>query len=280
VLAGDAESSLAFGLAASKLGVRIARLGGGLRSGDFSENEEINRLLGDRLTDVIFADTAEAADELKAEGIDADRVVHAGSTACDLAVRWESAARERAVWERYGLPEGEYALVTMHRSENVADDDRRAHITDAVAALARRMHVIFPVHPRTRALMEPAGDLNRLRRAGVSVIQPLPYLEFLSLELAAGAIVTDSGGVQDEASVLGVPCFTVRRGTERSATLTHGTNVLLGDDPFEIEAIGVGSGQRAPAPIALWDGRAATRIAKELARRLHLFAQDSQEGTK
>jgi UDP-N-acetylglucosamine 2-epimerase (non-hydrolysing) len=268
VLAGDAESSLAFGLAASKLGVPIARLGGGLRSGDFSENEEINRILGDRLADIVFADTTEARDALEVEGIDAARVILSGSTVADLLVRWEGTARRRATWQRLGLASGRYAVVTLHRAENVANHERMARITAAIASLSRRIPVVFPLHPWTRARMEPMGDVARLEAAGVRVTSPLSYMDFLSLALGAGAILTDSGGVQDEAAMLGVPCYTVRRVTERVATLTHGSNVLLGDDPAEIEAIELRASPLARAAIPLWDGRAAGRIATELRRWL------------
>jgi UDP-N-acetylglucosamine 2-epimerase (non-hydrolysing) len=269
VLSGDADITLAFALAASKLGIPIARVGGGLRCGDFSVSEEINRVLSDRLSDLLFTDSHEAADALRVEGIGGDRVQHVGNTAVDLLRRNSGRARQAATWRRLGLPIGGYILATLHRAENLCDDERIARTTEAIAMLARRFPVVFPLHPLTRRLMEPMGDIARLEAAGVKVVPPLGYLDFLSLEQSAGAIVTDSGGVQDEASALGVRCYTLRRATERIITLTHGTNVLLGDDPGEIAEVRIDH-PADPASIPLWDGRAGERVAAALGRRLSL----------
>ncbi|WP_157592258.1 UDP-N-acetyl glucosamine 2-epimerase [Solirubrobacter soli] len=268
VLGGDADGTLAFALAASKLGIRIARVGGGLRSGDFSQSEEINRVMGDRVADIIFTDSRLAADALESEGIGGDRVHVVGNPAIDLMRGWEAAARERAAYRRFGLRAGGYVLATLHRSENVRDDARMLAITGELVELARRTPVVMPLHPMTRALMEQLGDVSRLEAAGVHVTPPLGYLDFLSLEQSAGAILTDSAGVQDEASALGVRCYTLRRSTERIATLTYGTNILLGDEPGDIRFVETGPAAATPAAIPLWDGRSATRIAEILADRV------------
>jgi UDP-N-acetylglucosamine 2-epimerase (non-hydrolysing) len=267
VLGGDADSSLAFALAACKLGIPIVRVGGGLRCGDISLSEEINRVLGDRLSDLIFTDSPMASDTLESEGIPRERIRFVGNPAIDLLRRCSGVAQRRAAWRHFGVPHGGYVLVTLHRGENVRHDERMARITDAVAVLARRHPIVLPLHPVTRVLMEPMGDIARLEAAGVHLAPPLGYLDFVSLEQSAGAILTDSGGVQDEASALGIPCYTMRRATERVVTLTHGTNVLLGDDPAEIAEVRIDT-PAAPAAIPLWDGRAADRIADELGRRL------------
>jgi UDP-N-acetylglucosamine 2-epimerase (non-hydrolysing) len=268
VLGGDADITLAFGLAGSKLGIPIARVGAGLRCGDFSLSEEINRVLTDRIADVLFTDSREAADVLEVEGIGEERVQIVGNTAIDLLRRFEPEARRAAAWRRFGLRAGSYVLATLHRSENLGDDERLARTIEAMAQLARRYPIVFPLHPFTRALMEPMGDDARLEAAGVTLTPPLGYVDFLSLQLGAGAILTDSGGVQDEASALGVRCFTLRRATERVVTLTHGTNVLLGDDPSEIADVRIEQHPLAPAAIPLWDGGAGERVARTLARRL------------
>jgi UDP-N-acetylglucosamine 2-epimerase (non-hydrolysing) len=267
VLAGDADSTLAFGLAASKLGIPIVRIGAGLRCGDFSLSEEINRILSDRLAEVLFADSQEAVDALDIEGVAGRHVRCTGNTAVDLLRRCEVEALRIASFKRFGLRAGEYVLVTLHRPENVRDEARTREIAEALAALARRHDVIVPLHPATRALMEARGDIERLQSAGVRLGPPLGYLDFLSLEQSAGAILTDSGGVQEEASALGVRCYTLRRFTERIATLTYGTNVLLGDDPAEIASVRI-DGPVPAAAIPLWDGRAAQRVAVAMSESL------------
>jgi UDP-N-acetylglucosamine 2-epimerase (non-hydrolysing) len=268
MVAGDGDTTLAFALAASKLGIPVARLGGGLRCHDWSLSEEINRVLSDRLATLLLVDTAEAADALEAEGIAGQAVHRVGNTVVDSVRRWERAARARGTSARLDLTAGSYVLATLHRPENVEVDVRLARITEGLASLARRMPVVFPMHPRTAAVMTPMGDVARLRDAGVVVTGPLRYLDFLNLQMDAGAILTDSGCVQEEASALGVRCFTLRRSTERAATLTHGTNVLLGDDPEEIHRLEPQRGGRVSAAIPYWDGRAAGRVAAALQRDL------------
>jgi UDP-N-acetylglucosamine 2-epimerase (non-hydrolysing) len=267
VLAGDSDATLACGLAASKLGVPIARLGGGLRCQDWSLSEEINRTLVDRLADVLLVDSCEAADALKSEGIDADRVHCVGSTVADSVLRWREPARRRRSADGLGLTRGEYVLVTLHRPENIEDDLRLRQIISGIEALAERVPVVFPIHPRTAAVMAPMGEVARLRAVGVIITDPLDYLDFLALEDAAGAILTDSGCVQEEASALGVRCYTLRRTTERSATLRHGTNVLLGDNASDIVAVRCET-LGAVAAIPFWDGHSGEHAASVLARWL------------
>jgi len=266
VLAGDADGALAFALAASKLNLPVVRIGAGLRCGDFSLSEEINRTLTDQLADLLFTDSTEVADVLECEGIDIGRVRHVGNTAVDLLRRCEVVAERRAAWRQFDVTPGGYVLATLHRPENVRDDLRVARIAAALSDLGRRKPVVLPLHPATRARLEPTGGLDALADAGVRVTGPLGYLDFLSLEQSAGAILTDSGLVQDEASALGVRCYTLRRATERIVALTHGTNLLLGDDPDEITEVRLMDRPPVPAAIPLWDGRASERVADELGR--------------
>jgi len=268
VIGGDADVTLAFALAAAKLGIPIARVGGGLRCGDFSVPEEINRIMSDRVSDVLFTDSRDAADLLKSEGIDGDRVQIVGNTAVDLVRRCEDEARRRAAWQRFRVRPGGYVLATVHRSENVDDGMQLARTAEAIAKLALRTPVILPLHPLTHGLMEPMGAVARMQAAGVQISAPLDYLDFLSLEQSAGAILTDSGGIQDEASALGVRCYTLRRVTERTTTLAQGTNVLLGDDPNDIATLSLDGRPLDQVAIPLWDGRAGERIAAALQRRL------------
>jgi UDP-N-acetylglucosamine 2-epimerase (non-hydrolysing) len=260
---GDVNSTLATGLAAAKLGIPVAHVESGLRSFDWDMPEEINRVLTDRLSSWLFTHSPEARDNLHAEGIAGERVHHVGNTMIDSLRRFEAKARELRAWETLGLPRGEYVLVTLHRPSNVDDSVQLGGIADALVALTRRAAVVFPVHPRTQARLAADDRRADLDRAGVRCLEPVRYLEFLSLEIGAGAVVTDSGGVQEESSALGVPCFTLRRNTERPVTLTHGTNTLLGDDPATLRRVSLRAAAERPS-IPLWDGHAGQRIADVL----------------
>lgn len=264
VVAGDVNSTLACALAASKLGIAIAHVESGLRSFDWSMPEEVNRVLTDRLADTLFTPSIDGLENLAAEGIGAERVYNVGNTMIDSLRRCEQRARELQTWKRAGVRERSYVLVTLHRPGNVDDPPRLAAIVAGLVGLAAHAPVIFPVHPRTRARLADDGGLARLEAAGVRCIDPLGYLEFLSLEAGAGAIVTDSGGVQEEASALGVSCFTFRPNTERPITLTHGTNVLLADDPAALADVRPSPHPPTPCAIPLWDGHAGDRVADVL----------------
>ena len=264
LVAGDVNSTLACALAASKMGIAIAHLEAGLRSFDWSMPEEVNRVLTDRLSDVLLAHSPEAVENLEAEGICPGRVYNVGNTMIDSLRRCEKQARELRVWETVGMEEREYVLVTLHRPSNVDEPVRLNGIVDGLVELAGHAPAVFPIHPRTRARLAENGGLARLEDAGVACIEPVGYLDFLSLQAGAGAIVTDSGGVQEEASALGVSCFTFRPNTERPVTLTHGTNVLLGEDPAEIAEVRPAPHPPTPSAIPLWDGHAADRVADAL----------------
>jgi UDP-N-acetylglucosamine 2-epimerase (non-hydrolysing) len=268
VVSGDVNATLACALAASKVGIPVAHVESGLRSRDWTMPEEQNRVLTDRLSDLLFTHSPEAGDNLMAEGIAADRIRYVGNTMIDTLRRLEREARARAAWARHGAEEGDYALVTLHRPSNVDVEAQLRRIVDALVELGGRTRALFPVHPRTRARLAAADGLERLERAGVVCLEPLGYVDFLSLECGAGAIVTDSGGVQEEASALGVPCYTLRTSTERPITISQGTNTLIGDDPAAIAGVAVGGGNRAPRAIPLWDGRAAERVADAIAEAL------------
>jgi UDP-N-acetylglucosamine 2-epimerase (non-hydrolysing) len=264
LVAGDVNSTLACALAASKMGIAIAHLEAGLRSFDWSMPEEVNRVLTDRLSDVLFAHSPEATENLKAEGICPGKVYNVGNTMIDSLRRAEKRARELEAWADLGFAERSYILVTLHRPSNVDDADRLRAIVAGLVQLAEHGPVVFPIHPRTRARLAEDGGLAQLEEAGVACIEPVAYLEFLSLQAGAGAIVTDSGGVQEEASALGVSCYTFRPNTERPITLTHGTNVLLGDDPAEIADVRPSPHPPTPSAIPLWDGHAGDRVADAL----------------
>jgi UDP-N-acetylglucosamine 2-epimerase (non-hydrolysing) len=265
VVAGDVNSTLACSLAAAKLGIPVAHVEAGLRSNDWTMPEEMNRVLTDRLSEFLFTHSPEAADNLEREGIPRDRVYEVGNTMIDSLRKYEARARRRAVWERLGLSEREYVLITLHRPSNVDDPARLARITEALCRLGGHAPVVFPVHPRTRAQLEESDRLAELEGSGVRCTPPFGYLDFLSLELAAGAILTDSGGIQEEASALGVPCYTFRPNTERPITIVQGTNVLLGDDPESIADVRPSPHPPTPCAIPRWDGHAGDRIARVIA---------------
>jgi UDP-N-acetylglucosamine 2-epimerase (non-hydrolysing) len=257
------NSTLGCALAAAKHGIPVAHVEAGLRSFDWDMPEEVNRVLTDRLSDLLFTHSPEAVENLRAEGVVEGRIHHVGNTMIDSLRRGERLARQRRAWDSADVQRGAYALITLHRPSNVDDHDRLVRIVDAVIGLAARFPIVFPIHPRTRARLGSEG-IDRLEAAGVRCIEPVGYLDFLSLQSGAGAVVTDSGGVQEESSALGVRCYTFRPSTERPITLSHGTNTLLGDDPESLRHVELSEWDPTPSAIPLWDGHAGERVADVL----------------
>lgn len=255
---GDVNSTLAATLVAAKLGVPVAHVEAGLRSFDRSMPEEINRIVADEFSEYLFIHSEEARVNLAAEGIGPDRIHFVGNTMIDSLVAMEERFRELGAAERLGLAPGEYLLVTLHRPALV-DGPLLSDVLTRLSGLAQEMSVVFPVHPRTRKRMAEIAIDARVR-----LLDPVGYLEFLSLEADAAAVLTDSGGVQEESTYLGIPCFTLRDNTERPVTVRAGTNTLLGLDPSRIaeipSALRPTNGAVHPAPPG-WDGHAAERLA-------------------
>jgi UDP-N-acetylglucosamine 2-epimerase (non-hydrolysing) len=268
VVPGDVNSTLAAALAAVKLHIPVAHLEAGLRSFDSAMPEEHNRRLVDHLSTVLLTHSASAGANLAAEGIVAG--VHlVGNTMIDSVLEHLDAALERQPWVELGVEPGGYALVTLHRPSLVDHDERLAVTVDGLVALRRSLDVVFPVHPRTRQRLESLGLLPVLERAGVVIAEPLGYLAFLGLEARASVVLTDSGGVQEETSALGVRCFTLRASTERPITVELGTNTVLGADPQRIVEIpGLLGAPVSAIEIPLWDGRAGVRAAAVLLEQL------------
>jgi UDP-N-acetylglucosamine 2-epimerase (non-hydrolysing) len=262
VVPGDVNSSLAGAIAAAKLGIPVAHLEAGLRSFDWTMPEEINRVLIDQIADWCFVHSAEAVDHLRHEGVDAGRIHPVGNTMIDTLVRLRSRAGRSDVHARLGLPPDGYLLVTLHRPALVDGPLLRAALAE-LRDISDRMPIVFPMHPRTRARAEPHACAS----PRLHLVEPLGYLDFLALTMRAGAVLTDSGGIQEETTFLGVPCFTLRDNTERPVTLTHGTNRLLG---LRIEALRSvpdlipAAREQRPPPVG-WDGHAGERVADVLA---------------
>ncbi len=257
---GDVNSTLAAGLCAAKLGIAVGHIESGLRSFDRTMPEEINRIVTDHLSELLFLHSAEAEDNLRAEGLADTAFRFVGNTMIDTLVALEPRFRERGAARGLGFEPGSYLLVTLHRPALVDGP----LLADAIAALedvSQTMPVVFPVHPRTRKM------LGRSETKSLRLVDPVGYLDFLSLEADAAAVLTDSGGIQEETTFLGVPCFTLRDNTERPVTIRAGTNTLLGLAPQRITAI-PGMLEAAPSAAAetppLWDGRAAQRVVDAL----------------
>ena len=262
VVSGDVNSTLAGALAAAKLDIPIAHLEAGLRSYDKTMPEEHNRVLTDHLSSVLLVHSENALDNLAAEGISLELAHFVGNTMIDSLLAHLDAARAEAPWEKLGVRPGDYGLVTLHRPALVDDPVVLAATVDALIALAATTPIVFPVHPRTGARLAALGHGARLEEAGVALAPPLGYLAFLGLEAEASFVLTDSGGVQEETSALGIRCFTLRDTTERPITVELGTNTVLGARPERIAEIPeLLRTPREPEPIPLWDGRAGERAA-------------------
>jgi UDP-N-acetylglucosamine 2-epimerase (non-hydrolysing) len=257
---GDVNSTLAAALCARRIGIPVGHVESGLRSFDRTMPEEVNRIVADHLSELLFLHSPEAEDNLRAEGVDEAGYRFVGNTMIDTLVALEDRFRAREAARGEGLEPGSYLLVTLHRPALV-DGPLLGDAITALELVAERMPVVFPVHPRTRKM------LGERVPAGITLTDPIGYLDFLSLEADAGAVLTDSGGIQEETTYLGVPCFTLRDNTERPVTIRAGTNTLLGLEPGRIADIpGLLERRSAdpPQPPDKWDGRAARRLTDAL----------------
>ena len=253
---GDVNSTVATALVCAKLGVRIGHVEAGLRSFDRTMPEEINRLVTDQLADLLFTPSGDGDENLQKEGIPEEKIFRVGNVMIDSLVRLLPAARKTGI---KGLPE-RYVLVTLHRPANVDDSVALKGILESLLQVNRDLAVVFPAHPRTRKRIADFG----LNAGQLRVLDPLPYVDFLGLQSRATVVITDSGGIQEETTHLGVPCLTVRENTERPITVSMGTNVLVGRDPDklrrELSRVLSGKAKQGTVP-PLWDGRAGERIA-------------------
>jgi UDP-N-acetylglucosamine 2-epimerase (non-hydrolysing) len=261
VVPGDVNSTLACSLVAAKLGVRVAHLEAGLRSRDWAMPEEVNRVVTDRVSDLLLAPSFDAIDNLAAEGYPASAVALVGNIMADTLLANLERARSRPILVEQALTPGDYGLVTLHRPSNVDDPSTLASLLDVLGEIAERLPLIWPVHPRVHsALAEITVP------AGIRRIEPVGYLDSIALQADARVVLTDSGGVQEETTVLGVPCVTLRTTTERPITISHGTNQLVGTDPHAIRLAvhRALSGEIAGTRPDLWDGHTAHRCVEAI----------------
>ncbi|MGA9977526.1 MAG: UDP-N-acetylglucosamine 2-epimerase (non-hydrolyzing) [Candidatus Sulfotelmatobacter sp.] len=269
---GDVNSTVAAALVCSKLGVPVGHVEAGLRSRDRTMPEEINRLLTDQLSDLLFTPSADADENLLRENVDPSRIHFVGNVMIDTLVRLLPRSDEHRR-ENLGGP---YVLVTLHRPSNVDDLPWLRQLLATLAELSQQLTVVFPVHPRTRERLTSLAT-DAASHARLQLLDPQPYLDFLALQRAAALVITDSGGIQEETTFLHVPCLTVRENTERPVTITMGTNQLVGRDLQKLrnaaskilrQELEGGTRkyettrERQPCPIPLWDGHAAERIAE------------------
>jgi len=262
VVVGDVNSTVAAALVGAKAPTKLAHVEAGLRSGDWSMPEEINRVVTDRVSDYLFASSADGVENLRAEGFGNERIHLVGNVMIDSLLANVERARSRPALEMLGLDERGYGLVTLHRPANVDDGATLKEIVEALAEVAVECPLVFPAHPRTAAHLEESGI-----PPGIVVTRPFGYLDFLALEASARVVLTDSGGVQEETTALGVPCLTLRDNTERPITVDEGTNTVVGRSRERIvrEAMRVLRDGVPPRCPALWDGHAGERIARILA---------------
>lgn len=269
LVVGDVNSTIACALVAVKRVVQVAHVEAGLRSGDRAMPEEINRILTDQISDYLFITERSARDNLLREGVADEKIHFVGNVMIDTLFRHRERARQSDIVSRLSLVPRGYAACTLHRPSNVDTPEAASNTVAALEALAERLPVVLPIHPRTRGRFEAFGLLSRLAScAGVQLLEPLGYFEFLALMDNARLVFTDSGGIQEETTALGVPCITFRENTERPITVTEGTNHLVGTDPARVSGVlgDVLAGDTASARCPeLWDGRAAERIVTRFA---------------
>jgi UDP-N-acetylglucosamine 2-epimerase (non-hydrolysing) len=282
LVVGDVNSTIAAALTAVKLGIRVAHIEAGLRSFDMTMPEEVNRKLTDAISSLLFVTEQSGVDNLKHEGVPAEKIFLVGNVMIDSLLRHREIAARSPILDRLGMRQNgsccrPYGVLTLHRPSNVDDPKTLRGILSAVSALATEFPVFFPIHPRTRKNVERFSLLRYLANSaerndvGIVPLDPLGYLDFLSLNDRARIVLTDSGGVQEETTVLGVPCLTLRENTERPATVEHGSNQVVGVEPGRILAAARSILQKPARQFErppLWDGKAASRIVAVLREHL------------
>lgn len=267
VVVGDVTSTMACAITAQKLGIQVAHIEAGIRSGDWTMPEEINRMVTDAITNWFFTTSEFANDNLRKAGVPEERIFFVGNTMIDTLLANINRLRSPVFWEEFNLQAGNYFVLTLHRPANVDDCDHFSKLLAAIGEATRGLPVIFPVHPRSAKMLSDNVKIP----VNIKLVKPQPYLEFNYLVRDAKAVITDSGGITEETTIMGVPCLTLRTTTERSETISIGTNELIGIDPDFIkpalDRIFSGLWKKGGVP-EKWDGRAGERIVTELTRIL------------
>ena len=280
VVVGDVNSTVACALVCAKLNVKVAHVEAGLRSRDRSMPEEINRVLTDQIAELLLTPSRDADANLLAEGIPAERIRFVGNIMIDSLLKHQPLAAKSTIRKSLGLAARDYAVLTLHRPSNVDELETFSGILDALEEIGKRLPVVFPVHPRTLKMIEELGLEERAARTNVRLTVPLGYSDFLQLLSGARLVLTDSGGIQEETTVLGISCITLRENTERPITVEHGTNTIAGTDPARIIAAANHALDNPPDKSAvlapeLWDGHAADRILDALIERTGQIKRNS-----
>jgi len=263
LVVGDVTSTMACSITAQKLNVKVAHVEAGIRSGDWTMPEEINRMVTDSITNYFFTTTEIANDNLKKNGVSDDRIFWVGNTMIDTLLKHRKNFVKPKIWDQIGLMDKNYIVMTLHRPANVDKDDKLMNLINEIVKNSNGLPLIFPVHPRTAKIIE----LLEIKHSNLYLIEPQGYLEFNYLVEKSKAVITDSGGITEETTVLGIPCITLRNNTERPETVLIGTNELIGTDPKAIEPalkkLFDGNWKKGSIP-PFWDGKSAVRIIEIL----------------
>lgn len=265
IVVGDVTSSMACAITAKKMQVKVAHVEAGIRSNDWAMPEEINRIIIDSIADFFFTTTQDASNALLKSGIGSEKIFFVGNTMIDTLLRFRSGFQQPVQWKNLKLKDQNYFILTLHRPGNVDEETLLKQFIHQIAANSRGLPVLFPVHPRTAKIIEK----SKIEAANVHFLEPLSYLQFNFLVERAKAVITDSGGITEETTVMGVPCMTLRNNTERPETIFKGTNELIGTKPQDIapalKKLFNGEWKKGEIP-DLWDGKAGERIFKILSR--------------
>ncbi len=268
LVVGDVTSTMACSIVAQKMHVKVAHVEAGIRSGDWTMPEEINRIVTDSITNYFFTTTEMASQNLAKMGIEANRIFLVGNTMIDTLLKHMDNLKKPEVWDTLDLKQHNYIVMTLHRPANVDEESNLKHMIDEIIRHSQDKPLIFPVHPRTARILEKAG----IKHPKLHTVEPLGYLEFNYLVKNAMAVITDSGGITEETTVMGVPCMTLRDNTERPETITQGTNELIGTHPKAIkpalEKLFSGNWKKGSVP-PLWDGKTSQRIVEILIHLSH-----------